>query len=775
MKSIPADKSNGRAKAEQESLDTKSVGARQRRDIKMEQNVLLIWLNNKIDNNNEDCRHTVVRLRRIINGINTFTDGDQCIRFINTITDTKICMIISGSLGQHIVPQVHNMSQIDSIFIFCGNKKHHEQWTKGWIKIKGVFTEITPLCEALKQTSQQCERNSISISFVSTSGDASSENLDRLDSMFMYTQIMKEILLSITFEQQHFQEFIDYCREQLTENDHELNNINKFERQYHDKTPIWWYTYECFLHPTLNCALRKINADIIIKMGFFLSDLHREIETLHKAQFVDDHTATTFTVYRGQGLSKTDFEEMTKTRGGLISFNNFLSTSKDRGVSLAFAESNENNPDLIGILFVMTIDPSKSTTPFASIRDISYFQKEDEVLFSMHTVFRIHDIQPMSESHRLFLVDLTLTNENDKDLNVLTRSIREEVDPNSKEWHKLGKLLLKLGQPDKVQQVYEILLNQTSDDIEKAFCYHYIGLAKNDKGEYKEARSLYEQTLKIRQQSLPLNHPDLADSYHSIGDTYYEMSEYSKALSNYEKGLEIRQLSLPSNHPGLANSYSSIGAVYGNTGEYSKALSSLEKALEIRQQSLPSNHPSLAKTYTNVGAVYYDMGEYSKALSSHEKALEIWQKSLPPNHPSLARSYNNIGTVYDNMGQYSQALSSHEKALEIQQQSLPPNHPSLAFSCNRIGVVYKNMGEYSKAITFSEKALEIQQQSLPSNHPSLASSYNNIGLVHENMGEYPQARLFCERAVNIAQQLLPSNHPYLQTYRNDLDRIKQKL
>ena len=207
----------------------------------------------------------------------------------------------------------------------------------------------------------------------------------------------------------------------------QLEHIDKFERKYRDETPIWWYTGECFLYSMLNRALRMTNVDIIIKMGFFIGDLHRHIEELHKEQFGDHHTSTTLTVYRGQGLSKTDFEEMTKTKGGLMSFNNFLSTSKDRNVSLAFAESTHSDPDLIGILFVMTIDPSKSTTPFASINSVSYFWTEQEVLFSMHTVFRIHDIKPMGENHRLFQVDLTLTSENDKNLALLTNQFDKRL------------------------------------------------------------------------------------------------------------------------------------------------------------------------------------------------------------------------------------------------------------------------------------------------------------------------------------------------------------
>jgi hypothetical protein len=77
------------------------------------------------------------------------------------------------------------MPRVDSIFILCDNEKNHEQWTQEWSKIKGVFTEITPICEALKQASRQCEQNAISISFVNTSDDDVHKNLDRLDPMFM--------------------------------------------------------------------------------------------------------------------------------------------------------------------------------------------------------------------------------------------------------------------------------------------------------------------------------------------------------------------------------------------------------------------------------------------------------------------------------------------------------------------------------------------------------------------------------------------------------------
>jgi hypothetical protein len=92
----------------------------------MVQNVLLIWLDSNIEENNKDCCNTISQLRRIVNTINIFTDGDQCVKFIDDIQNEKACMIISGALGEHMVPRIHDKLQVNSIFIFCGNKDRHE-------------------------------------------------------------------------------------------------------------------------------------------------------------------------------------------------------------------------------------------------------------------------------------------------------------------------------------------------------------------------------------------------------------------------------------------------------------------------------------------------------------------------------------------------------------------------------------------------------------------------------------------------------------------------
>ncbi|CAF4420467.1 unnamed protein product, partial [Adineta steineri] len=154
----------------------------------------------------------------------------------------------------------------------------------------------------------------------------------------MYTHILKEILLTINFDDKYINEFITYCREVFSDDENELKNVNQLQTTYKNHIPIWWYTWDAFLYRMLNRALSSMDIDMIVRMGFFINDLNCDIQRLHSEQFGGHQLGKKFIVYRGQGLSKEDFTKITKTEGGLLSFNNFLSTSKNRDVSLNFAQ-----------------------------------------------------------------------------------------------------------------------------------------------------------------------------------------------------------------------------------------------------------------------------------------------------------------------------------------------------------------------------------------------------------------------------------------------------
>ncbi|CAF4609228.1 unnamed protein product, partial [Rotaria sp. Silwood2] len=363
------------------------------------QNFLLVWFDANFDESKDDYKKSIQHLHDILATVTTFTDIDECIDFLTDIDNEKAFMIVSSALGQHIIPVIQECPQLISIYVFSVNQSIHEEWTKKIPKVKGVYKEIESICEALQIDRRNCDQDTISISF------------NRIDPLFMYTQLLKEALLDIQDDDaKSIKELVDNCR--LQGNASEAT-LKKMEEEYRGHSPIWWYTGPYFIYSMLNCGLRQMDVDIIMKLGFFIRHLHNHITELHREQ--QGSMPTKFQVFRGQGMSMEDFEKMKTTKGGLMSFNNFLSTSRNREISFnRFARSATKNPNSVGILFVMNIDTAictKSSTPFAKVSQVGYYKdKEEEILFSTHTIFRIDRIERIEDKHtdRLWQVTLTI-------------------------------------------------------------------------------------------------------------------------------------------------------------------------------------------------------------------------------------------------------------------------------------------------------------------------------------------------------------------------------
>jgi tetratricopeptide (TPR) repeat protein len=422
-----------------------------------------------------------------------------------------------------------------------------------------------------------------------------------------------------------------------------LKIIEEFQEEYKLHTPIWWYTRECFLYHLLNRALRNQESDVIIKMAFYLCDLHKHIAQLHKEQSKDFRKQ--FTVYRGQAISREMFEKLKKTKGGLLSFNNFLSTSIAEKIATGFVNAALKDTTSVGVLFIITVDPSISSAPFADLDKVSYYgESEKEILFSMHTIFRIGDIKQNNDNNRLWHVDLTLTKDSDEQLKHLLERMRVEIGGSSPSY-RLGALMIKLGEFVKAKQIYESLLACTSDELEKAHIYFQLGYVNDNQENYDIALKFYQDALTIYREHLSPDHQNIAGCYNNIGLVYDNKNNYQQALVYYQKALQIYQETLPDDDPSVATSYNSIGMVYNSSGDYSEALRFCKKALDIFGKSLPPTHPMLATSHNNVGLVYANLKKYSEALSSYKHAVEIGRQALPDNHPHLETYRKNLETV----------------------------------------------------------------------------------------------------------------------------------
>ncbi len=114
------------------------IGMASTSSIQQKQNLetyFLIWLDAAVNSSKENVE-AQQQLRTSINHLTTFDDGNECEEYIRSVPkEDRIVLIVSGQLGQKIVPHIHQLRQISSIYVYCMDKKKNKQWAQDFSKV----------------------------------------------------------------------------------------------------------------------------------------------------------------------------------------------------------------------------------------------------------------------------------------------------------------------------------------------------------------------------------------------------------------------------------------------------------------------------------------------------------------------------------------------------------------------------------------------------------------------------------------------------------------
>ena len=234
-------------------------------------------------------------------------------------------------------------------------------------------------------------------------------------------------------------------------------------------------------------------------------------------------------------MSSEEFDKLRGNVGGLISFNSFLSTSADEGVSQGFALPSLGHQDMKAILFVIDIDLALISCPVAYLgKSLSYFSGEHEYLWGMNTIFRISRVK--EERNGLCHVHLRVTNEDDPQLRQLTVYMRQEVGRLSG-IQRLGNLMIEMGEWTKAKDLYEALLQEEAS----LSTIQQLGLIAYRMNDPNEALRHYERAVSIILTDSPSDGSSLATLYSNIGCVLIDQKRLSEARKRFQRALKLER------------------------------------------------------------------------------------------------------------------------------------------------------------------------------------------------------------------------------------------
>ncbi|CAF0980757.1 unnamed protein product [Didymodactylos carnosus] len=723
-----------------------------------------------------------------INFIKKFVNIDECIDYIHSLENNTQILFISSKLNNDLIlPLIIKLTKIYFIYIFHTEENVDTTLNQFSNKIRGIHSDINNLYNQLLKDHNELS-TSLQMSFSIFDKDKNEKtirNLHKDNARFIWFQLLVDILIKIPHNNQTLDEMLNECEKYESKNESIQTKkiISQLRENYQSNEALQYYTADTFLYRLFNRALRTENIDILFVFRFFLADMYNQLQILYTKQFLNDmiNSGNSLHLIRGQLMTITEFDIIKHNIGRLISINVFLSTTTDYHLACIFAgfDDQHKSSDKVSVVFQIEIDDTRHLLkrPFASLKEISKIKDEEEVLFSVGSVFRIENVENVPGNDKNWYVQLKLVNDDyENELTDLRNELEREF-CNNCDLCNLGSALIEMGEYNKAERYFLMILEYgTQGQRTTATAYTCLGMIYHNNGDYPKALEYHQQALQLytklneardHREDIGVAHTHIGSNYHLMGNKQLALEYYNKAaeiqklpwritLEYLQKALKIEEDVVKRNqyHPSLATTYNNIGDTYFRMGDYNNALETLQHALKIRIKGTVSTHTDLAAIYHNLASVYNKTNCIQQALEMLEKALEIDTQALPENHPSLAMAHNNISQSYIKQGNHDKALYHIETALRILLKSNAKDNELFSKFQLNLSAVQCLLGDYTNALNTAHKVLENLTESLPENHPSLALTHNNIGGVYTKQGDYNKALHHAETAVRI---MLKSN------------------
>jgi hypothetical protein len=93
-----------------------------------------IWMDASV-NTDKHFLNLKQKLMKTVKTVEIFDNVDDGTHFITEYDDKEIILIVSGSYGREIIPQVHDLSQLTIFYVYCSDRTRNEEWAKIYTKV----------------------------------------------------------------------------------------------------------------------------------------------------------------------------------------------------------------------------------------------------------------------------------------------------------------------------------------------------------------------------------------------------------------------------------------------------------------------------------------------------------------------------------------------------------------------------------------------------------------------------------------------------------------
>lgn len=277
-----------------------------------------------------------------------------------------------------------------------------------------------------------------------------------------------------------------------------------------------------------------------------------------------------------------------------------------------------------------------------------------------------------------------------------------------------------------------------------------------DKGNYRQARSLYLQLLATDQAKFGQQHTVVADDLKQLAKVAVRVKDWQEAEKRYQAAMLMDENLLGGGHARVLSGLNDLAMVYDLSGKHTEAEVSYQRALSVSEALHQDEFIIL--TSVNLSSMYIDQGRHLDGEVLLKRAFKLIVEGPSPFETIALTStpHKKSKSTPKGTSKISNKITAPKLAIHLKPTA---TGPSVYAALNNMATIYRHKQDYQNAEVLYEKALALAEKSLPENDPNLAILNNNLADIYRKTDRILDAKALEAKAIIIQDAVVGANQP----------------
>ena len=293
----------------------------------------------------------------------------------------------------------------------------------------------------------------------------------------------------------------------------------------------------------------------------------------------------------------------------------------------------------------------------------------------------------------------------------------------------------------------------TNEPLVRARLMATIGDVLQRLGLASRARPLLEESVKIREDTLGAEAPEVARARNLLALTLGDVGDFPGARAQWEEALRAWTARADTTNLDFVSALSNLGYRLGQLDEDAAGLRTLERAKAILEGLSGDHRDDLARLLGNMATVKMDLHDLPGSGEDLERAAALLRDLGKEETLGFADNAANRGIVKNLQDDPAAALELFQTSLRLREKFLDPDSPEVLQAIGNEAIAHGRLGQYDQGIPLFERLAAAMERVHGPEHPQLARSLYNLGYMRLESGDPAGARAPLERSLALSEKI----------------------